>query len=118
MSQGHDAAAALIVDGRIVAAAAEERFNLKKHSAKFPIGAIDYCLEAAGLRIDDIDEIAHGFDYTRFGKLFSADEIGADRFRTVFSRDALLERVRENLPSFAPDKVVQVSHHLAHAASA
>jgi carbamoyltransferase len=118
MSQGHDAAAALVVDGKIVAAAAEERFNLKKHSAKFPIGAINYCLEAAGLRIEDVDEIAHSFDYTKFGKLFSADEVGADRFRAVFSRDALLDRVRENLPSFAPDRVVQVSHHLAHAASA
>src|SRR5688572_10234086 len=118
MSQGHDAAAALVVDGEIVAAAAEERFDLRKHSAKFPIGAIGYCLAEAGLRIDDIDEIAHGFDYTRYAKLFSADELGARRFREVFSREALLDRVKENLPGFAADKVVQVPHHVAHAASA
>jgi carbamoyltransferase len=118
MSQGHDAAAALIVDGRIVAAAAEERFNLKKHSAKFPIGAIKYCLAEAGLDIGDIDEIAHGFDYTRFKALFSADDLGARRYREVFSREALLDRVAECLPGFPDSRVFQVSHHLAHAASA
>lgn len=118
VSQGHDAAAALIVDGEIVAAAAEERFDLKKHSAKFPIGAIRYCLAEAGLSIGDVDEIAHGFDYTRYAGLFSADEVGAKRYRQVFSREALLDRVKENLPGFPPDRVFQVSHHLAHAASA
>jgi carbamoyltransferase len=118
MSQGHDAAAALIVDGRIVAAGAEERFDLKKHSPKFPIGAIQFCLDEAGLTIDDVDEIAHGFDYSRFGGLFSADEVGKQRYREVFSPLALHERVKANLPAFPLDKVVQVSHHLAHAASA
>src|SRR5436309_174420 len=44
ISQGHDSAAALVVDGVPVAAAAEERFNRQKHSARFPIGAIGYCL--------------------------------------------------------------------------
>jgi len=118
MSQGHDAAAALIVDGRIVAAGAEERFNLKKHSPKFPIGAIRFCLAEAGLTIDDIDEIAHGFDYSRFGGLFAADEVGKQRYREVFSPHALHDRVKANLPTFPIEKVVQVSHHLAHAASA
>ena len=118
MSQGHDAAAALIVDGEIVAAAAEERFDLRKHSAHFPIGAITYCLDAAGLSIGDIDELAHAFDYTRYRKLFSADDTGARRYRQVFSREALLERVNATLPGFAAEKVVHVSHHLAHAASA
>ena len=118
MSQGHDAAAVLVVDGKIVAGAAEERFNLKKHSPKFPIGAIDFCLAEAGLSIDDIDEIAHGFDYSRYGKMFSADAVGAQRYREVFSPEALHDRVKANLPSFPLRKVVQVSHHLAHAASA
>ena len=118
MSQGHDAAAVLVVDGKIVAGAAEERFNLKKHSPKFPIGAINFCLAEAGLRIDDIDEIAHGFDYSRYGRLFSADPVGAERFREVFSPEALHDRVTANLPGFPLSKVVQVSHHLAHAASA
>lgn len=118
MSQGHDAAAALIADGEIAAAAAEERFDLKKHSPEFPISAIRYCLAEAGLSIGDVDEIAHGFDYTPYAGLFSADELGAKRYRQVFSRAALIDRMEENLPGFPAGRVCQVSHHLAHAASA
>jgi carbamoyltransferase len=118
MSQGHDAAAALVMDGRIVAAAAEERFDLRKHSQRFPIGAIQYCLAEAGLSIGDIDEIAHGFDYSRYRTMFSADEVGARRYKEVFSPEALLAQVNTHLPGFSAGKVVQVPHHLAHAASA
>jgi carbamoyltransferase len=53
----HDSAAALIVDGEIVAAAQEERFTRKKHDAGFPGNAIEYCLAEAGIEIKDIDYI-------------------------------------------------------------
>jgi len=52
-----DAAAALIRDGRIVAAVEEERFNRIKHSAGFPVKSIEYCLSAAGIEIDDVDHV-------------------------------------------------------------
>jgi carbamoyltransferase len=118
MSQGHDAAAALVVGGHLVAAAAEERFNQKKHSGDFPIGAIQYCLAEANLRTEDIDEIAHAFDYSRYRRLYSTDEIMAERYREVFSREALLEQVARHLPGLDAARVHQVPHHLAHAASA
>jgi carbamoyltransferase len=51
----HDSAAALITDGRVVAAAQEERFSRKKHDARFPRHALAYCLEAAGIRLRDVD---------------------------------------------------------------
>ena len=54
----HDSAAALVEDGRIVAAAQEERFTRKKHDASFPHNAIGYCLEAAGAKLSDIDHVA------------------------------------------------------------
>lgn len=54
----HDAAAALVVDGRIVAAAQEERFTRKKHDARFPKHAIAYCLRHAGLALSELDHIA------------------------------------------------------------
>ena len=54
----HDSAAALVEDGRIVAAAQEERFTRKKHDPSFPIHAIGYCLEAAGAKLSDIDHVA------------------------------------------------------------
>ncbi len=53
----HDSAATLLVDGRIVAAAQEERFTRKKHDAAFPANAIAYCLDEAGLSLDEIDYV-------------------------------------------------------------
>ena len=53
----HDSAAALIADGRIVAAAQEERFTRKKHDAGFPQNAIRYCLAEASIGLDDVDHV-------------------------------------------------------------
>ena len=54
----HDAAAALVIDGNIVAAAQEERFTRKKHDASFPHNAIGYCLDAVGAKLSGIDHVA------------------------------------------------------------
>jgi carbamoyltransferase len=54
----HDSAAALVVDGRIVAAAQEERFTRRKHDPRFPTEAVRYCLDAAGLTAEDLDYVA------------------------------------------------------------
>lgn len=53
----HDSAAALVIDGKIIAAAQEERFSRKKHDAKFPSQAIAYCLWEASLKLKDLDNI-------------------------------------------------------------
>ena len=118
ISQGHDAAAALVIDGSPVAAAAEERFNRQKHSARFPACAIGYCLSEARLAPHDIDEIAHGFDYSPYRDIYSLDPITARLHREVFSREALLALVNRGMPGFPEERVHHVSHHLAHAASA
>ncbi|TNG03462.1 MAG: hypothetical protein EP297_00360, partial [Gammaproteobacteria bacterium] len=55
----HDSAAALIQDGEIIAAAQEERFTRKKHDAAFPQHAVRYCLQEAGLTINDLDGIVY-----------------------------------------------------------
>src|SRR4051812_38612916 len=54
----HDSAAALLRDGEIVAAAQEERFSRKKHDERFPSGAINYCLDQAGIRLPDVSHVA------------------------------------------------------------
>jgi carbamoyltransferase len=118
ISQGHDSTAALVVDGRIVAAAAEERFSRKKHTGDFPVHAVRYCLSEAGLPLAAIDEIAHAFDYTPYEAIYSLDQISARLFREVYSRDSLLSLVRRDLGEFPSERVRQVNHHLAHAASA
>src|SRR5262249_4221309 len=94
------------------------RFNRRKHSGDFPIGAIRYCLAEGGLAIGDVDAIVHGFDYSRFEMMFGRTELGAQEFREVYSRPALLELVAEHLGGFPPERVEQLEHHLAHAASA
>ncbi|MDB5172561.1 MAG: Carbamoyltransferase [Phycisphaerales bacterium] len=118
ISQGHDSAAALVIDGRIIAAAAEERFDRRKHSAAFPTSAIRYCLAEAGRSLADVDELAHAFDYAPYRILYAAHPQSAELFRQVYSREALLAQVARNLPGFPPDRVRHVKHHLAHAASA
>lgn len=118
ISQGHDSAAALFIDGELVAAVAEERLNRKKHTGDFPVKAIHYCLSEAGITLDEIDEIAHGFDYSPYHKLYSLDPVTAKLYREVFSREALLSLVERDLPGFPAERVHHVSHHLAHAASA
>jgi carbamoyltransferase len=118
ISQGHDAAAALVSSGRIVAAAAEERFDRNKHSAHFPVQAIRWCLEEAGLSIDDVDMLAHGFDYGPYRTIYSADPTTRKLYEDVLSRDALVKLVERDLPGFPVERVCQVPHHVAHAASA
>jgi carbamoyltransferase len=53
----HDSAAALVVDGQIVAAAQEERFSRRKHDSRFPHLAIEYCLGESGLRAEELDSV-------------------------------------------------------------
>jgi carbamoyltransferase len=118
IAQGMDAAAALVVDGRLVAAAEQERFTRKKHTGDFPIDAIRYCLADAGISIDEIDEIAHGFDYAPYRELYTGDEVSRELYQQVFSRDALLAQVHRAFPGLPDNKVFSVNHHLAHAASA
>ena len=54
----HDSAAAIVRDGKIIAAAQEERFTRKKHDQRFPVHAIRYCLEAAGTTVKELDYVA------------------------------------------------------------
>ena len=58
ISQGHDSAAALVIDGNLVAAVAEERLCRKKHTGEFPVQAISYCLNEDGIGLEDVAEIA------------------------------------------------------------
>ena len=118
ISQGHNAAAALLVDGRVVAAVAEERLNRRKHCGDFPKGAIASCLAQVGLSIDDVDELVHSFDYAPWRSLYTADEASRALYHDVYSHDALLKLVRRDLPGFPRERIHHVPHHLAHAASA
>jgi carbamoyltransferase len=68
--QGMDSAACLVVDGEIVAAAAEERFTGEKADGVLPASVIAYCLDLAGLGSDDVDAVTHGFNYDKYRRCF------------------------------------------------
>ena len=116
--QGLDAAAALLVDGEIVAAAAEERFTGEKQTGSFPLGAIEYCLSEAGLHIDQVDEIVHSFEFSPYEKVWRLDAASGELYDRVLSRDSLLQDVDRYLPGVPHEHVHHLQHHLAHAASA
>lgn len=118
ISQGHDSAAALLIDGKLIAAAAEERFSRKKHTGDFPIGAISYCLAEAGVALSDVDEIAHSFDFAPHRAFYSFDPVTAALYKEVYSREAVRAQVARHLDGYPADRVNHVDHHLAHAASA
>ena len=122
----HDPAAALVVDGRIVAAAEEERFSRRKHGKRpvpfstweLPELAADWCLTEAGLTPDDLDAVSYSYD-PREAK--SAEELGLgdpwDHLRQMYAFHAP-GFIAEALPGVDPETVRHVPHHIAHAASA
>ncbi len=118
ISQGHDSAAALVIDGEFVVGVAEERISRRKHTGDFPAGAIAACLDHAGLQLGDIDEIAHAFDYAPYAALYALDPISKELYRDVLSREAFAARLHGALGQFPEERIAHVDHHLAHAASA
>jgi len=116
--QGLDSAAALVTSEGIQAAAAEERFSRKKGTGAFPIGAIRYCLDAGSLTLKAVDYIAHGFSYEPVRELFEKQDHTRQQFEEVFSRQVLLRWLDEYLGAGSwDDRLIQVPHHIAHAAS-
>jgi len=118
ISQGHDSAAALVIDGEFVAGVAEERVSRRKHTGDFPAGAIEACLGQAGVAPEELDEVVHGFDYEPYRALYSLDPMSEELYRTVLSRGAFHSQVRAALPEVPAHRIQHVDHHLAHAASA
>ncbi|MEU6559021.1 carbamoyltransferase family protein [Nocardia nova] len=117
ITQGFDSAAALLHEGRLAGAVAEERFTGEKATGAFPEHAIRYGLERAGISIDAVDILAHGFSYEPLRADFEHSDLGRARFREVFDRQVLLDKLSETFGGDWDDRLVQVPHHLAHAAS-
>lgn len=113
--QGMDSAACLIADGDVVAAVAEERFTGDKATGAFPAEAIEYCLEQAGIRREDVDAIAHGFNYDAYRRYFHTDP---EYFRQALSGQTMIDELTRTGWHDVPARFRPVDHHLAHAASA
>jgi carbamoyltransferase len=129
----HDSAAALVDDGRIVAAAQEERFTRKKHDAGFPERALRYCLDEAGIGLGDLDQVVFydkpflkferlletyvAFAPKGFGQFVNAMPVWVKE--KLFQKTELGKHLRVFDPAFDySGKLLFSEHHLSHAASA
>ena len=129
----HDSAAAIIVDGEIIAAAQEERFTRKKHDASYPKNAINYVLKEAGLKLNEVDYVVfYEKPFLKFERLLET-YIGfsPSGFRSfsmsmplwlsekLFQKKMLFDSLKEQDNNFNDIKKINFSeHHLSHAASA
>tara|TARA_Y100000768_G_C23989853_1_gene691606 strand:+ start:1052 stop:2872 length:1821 start_codon:yes stop_codon:yes gene_type:complete len=128
----HDSAAALIVDGEIVAAAQEERFTRKKHDSSYPINAINYCLSEARLQLKQIENVAfYDKPFLKFERLLETylafAPKGLKQFilsmpvvmrEKLFLKDMLIKQLKKIDSSFDTNKLLFSEHHFSHAASA
>lgn len=129
----HDSAAALIVDGNIIAAAQEERFSRKRHDAGFPSLAIRFCLEKGGISAADIDSVAfYDKPFLKFERLLETylafAPAGFTSFRQalpLWIKEKLFQKnlLAKELAAIAPGidweaRLLFSEHHLSHAASA
>ena len=129
----HDSAAALIEDGRVVAAAQEERFSRKKYDSRIPAQAIGYCLAEAGIGLGGVDRVVfYDKPFLKFERLVETYATFAPYgFRSLsmamplwlreklFLRDLLLKQLRKfNARGGWNEQLLFSEHHLSHAASA
>jgi carbamoyltransferase len=129
----HDSAAALLVDGELVAGAQEERFTRKKHDAGFPKNAVEYCLAEGGVDLDQIDCIAfYDKPFLKFERLLETylafAPKGFTSFRMalpVWLKEKLFQKrlLRDHLVDCGAGKDIEqkllfTEHHQSHAASA
>jgi carbamoyltransferase len=129
----HDSAATILVDGKIVAAAQEERFTRKKHDSSYPFNAIEFVLNFAKLKLNDVDQIIF-FEkpFLKFERLLETYVAFAPRgFKSfcmamplwlkdkLFQKKMLFNELKKHDKNFHDDKKIHFSeHHLSHAASA
>jgi carbamoyltransferase len=129
----HDSAAALVVDGEIVAAAQEERFTRRKHDAGFPTNAVNYCLAQGNVKLSELDHVAfYDKPFLKFERLLETYVAFAPRgFRSfqmalplwikekLFQKDGLARELSGIEPGQDwAAKLLFAEHHLSHAASA
>lgn len=121
----HDSSACIVINGKLVAAAEEERFNRDKHTSAFPLNAINFCLQYAGLQIEELDNIAISWlpktVWHHQLALFLKHRDLAHALSTLGSLSPRIKlqfrnRFRQHFSNFP--SIVYFEHHRAHAATA
>lgn len=129
----HDSAAALVIDGKIIAAAQEERFTRIKHDSNFPNNAVKYCLDAANINLADVDYVVfYDKPFLKFERLLETylafAPFGIQSFakalpiwlhEKLFQKNLLIKELKALESNFTPqNRLLFTEHHQSHAASA
>lgn len=130
----HDAAACLVIDGEIIAAAQEERFTRKKHDSNFPVNAINYCLKEGKIKAEELDYVVfYDKPFLKFERILETylafAPIGFSSFTAslpiwlkdkLFQKRVITDALIENVSPDVDWKPILLfsEHHLSHAASA
>ena len=118
-----DTSAALIVNGKLVAAIEEERFTKIKHYAGLPINSIKYCLNSHNLTISEVDVITVNYNskYNFFNKvLFTIKNFNSLTFQKIISlknKNNIKNILQESFSKKINAKIIHIPHHIAHIAS-
>ena len=129
----HDSAACILVDGKIIAAAQEERFTRKKHDPRYPFNAIEFVLKYANIKLSEVDQIVF-FEkpFLKFERLLETYVAFAPKGfisfakamplwikEKLFQKNLLFNKLKEHDKNYKSDQNIFFSdHHLSHAASA
>ena len=129
----HDSAASIIIDGKIIAAAQEERFTRKKHDSSYPFNAVEFVLKYTGLKLIEIDQIVfYEKPFLKFERLLETYVAFAPKgFKSfsrampiwlkekLFQKKMIIDKLKEHDQNFFDEnKIFFSEHHLSHAASA
>jgi carbamoyltransferase len=112
--QGMDAAAALLLDGKILAAASEERFDRIKKSAAFPFQAIQYCLDAAGAHLDEVQDVCSNFNFGRYRPIYASEELARLYWQECLSPDSVFGLLKSRFRTGDAMRFHPTDHHEAH----
>ena len=128
----HDSAASILIDGKIIAAAQEERFTRVKHDSNYPYNAVEFVLNYTNLKLNQIDQIVF-FEkpFLKFERLLETYVAFAPRIESfckampiwlkdkLFQKKLLINELKKHDENFDnPEKIFFSEHHLSHAASA
>lgn len=123
----HDSAAALVINGEIICAVEEERFHHIKHIGAYPFHSIDYCLQRAGISLNDVDRISYGYIPDRYLQTIVHEPCESEfvepraitaRTNQVKAMAGIVSAIEQRYKTPIQSKFHWVNHHYAHAASA
>ena len=112
--QGMDAAAALLLDGDVLAAASQERFDRVKKSGAFPFQAVRSCLDAAAATLDEVQDVCCNFNFGRYRPIYASEDLARSYWHECLSPDAIYGLLRSRFRTGDATRFHAIDHHDAH----